>query len=43
MKLNPFGVDATILVTLGSISISIPDGEAIIGDVIMGGYVAGIS
>lgn len=46
MGLADFGCDVTIVATpghtAGSISIVTPEGDAIIGDVIMGGYVGGL-
>ena len=46
MSLGDFGCDATIIETPGhtpgSISIITPDGDAIIGDVIMGGWMGGL-
>lgn len=46
MRLNDYGCDVRIIETPGhtpgSISIITPDGQAIIGDVIMGGYMGGI-
>jgi hydroxyacylglutathione hydrolase len=44
-RLNDFGVSATLLHTpghtRGSISIVMDDGDAIVGDVLMGGYIGG--
>jgi hydroxyacylglutathione hydrolase len=46
MSLNDFGADVAVVETPGhtpgSISIVTPDGDAIIGDIIMGGYMGGI-
>lgn len=46
MSLSDYGCDATIIETpghtLGSISIITPEGDAIIGDVIMGGWMGGL-
>lgn len=45
MKLNEFGVDATIMETPGhtpgSVSVFLPDGDAIVGDLLMGGIMGG--
>lgn len=43
--LSPFGIQGRILLTpghtAGSISVLLPTGEAIVGDVMMGGYIGG--
>ena len=45
MSLREFGVEATVMHTpghtAGSISIMTPNGEAVVGDVLMGGYLGG--